>query len=44
LEQGNDLQAMVKNVTDQFEVSASQAQADIEQFLEQLDNAGLLIR
>ena len=42
LEQGTDLESMVKAVTDAFDVSEHEAQADISEFCEKLRNLRLL--
>lgn len=42
LEHDTDLAAIVSAVTEQFDVSASEAEADILTFIEQLRAAGLL--
>lgn len=42
LEQETTLEAIVAAVTDRFDVSAEEAQADIQEFLNNLRNANLL--
>ena len=42
LEQGTDLESVVKAVTDAFEVSADEARADVVEFCEKLNNLQLL--
>lgn len=42
LQQETDLQALVAAVTDRFEITAREAQPDIEEFLENLRKAELL--
>ena len=43
LEHDTDMASIVQAVTEQFDVSATQAQADIEAFVDQLRKANLLI-
>lgn len=42
LEQGGDRQALVKTLTDRYNVSHDQADADVEEFLQTLEKTGCL--